>query len=317
MRRDNCQNLGRYSIFIVGRRLCFGSCLESASLVDMHELQSLDKLLSKFRPQAPVAIVTTRGQSLSVMGIQFMRVALLKTDKLLLPPSISPLRYRNSIMWLYSTQLRLNCKYHCSRISTAYSPDPTVPTLQFIGRVPKTMRGFDEMNVVNKNLVTCDSHSASSFLTVTFMNSTALNANWMCNIHTKLLIKHSENSVPKIVRLPIQPSTGCYFNPILNPRKGGLFGLQFQPQTIWLKPEYQIFFLLTSHFSPYPDERWHHLRTWSIPLVVESRLLVWPFQPNTMITSSAALLSEGSVLVLLMKPGYAQKAYAALQCYHT
>lgn len=119
-------------------------------------------------------------------------------------------------------------------------------------------------------------------------------------MYTELLVKHFENSVPNVIRLPVprhlhgvlaaililhNPNhprhflNGCYL--ILQDVEEGNFSSSLQDSLLCL--------------IRCSEERWHQLQTWSTllssrhsPLIAASKFLGWPCEPN--ITSLPTLL---------------------------
>ena len=142
-------------------------------------------------------------------------------------------------------------------------------------------------------------------------------------MYTQLLVKHFENSVPNVIRLPILRHLRGVLAAILilrNPNypRHFLNGCYLILQDV--DPPEGIFSLsLEISLIRCPEERWHQLQTWNTPLfsrhsplIVASKNLGWPSEPNL-----TSLLTEGPSLVMSIKPNFSQKAYGGLRCYIT
>ncbi|PPQ67005.1 hypothetical protein CVT26_009965 [Gymnopilus dilepis] len=151
-------------------------------------------------------------------------------------------------------------------------------------------------------------------------------------MYTHLLVKHFENSVPGSIHLPVPG----HFRRVL----AGILILR--------NPNYPRHFLngcylilddsvlpttteeSKNSFSSMEDsilrlalceeERWHWSEIWGSskislhrPLVVSTKYLGWPYEPN--ITNFPSGISEGPSLVLAIKPSFIQKIRAGVQCY--
>ena len=145
-------------------------------------------------------------------------------------------------------------------------------------------------------------------------------------MYTQLLVKHFENSVPNVIRLPVPRHLRSVLAAILilrNPNyprhflNGCYLILQdVDPPEANFSSSLEDSLLSSFRCS---DKRWHQLQTWNTPLFSQHspltaafKILGWPCEPNI-----TGLLTEGPSLVMSMKPNFAQKTYAGLQCYIT
>ncbi|KJA21524.1 hypothetical protein HYPSUDRAFT_41896 [Hypholoma sublateritium FD-334 SS-4] len=152
-------------------------------------------------------------------------------------------------------------------------------------------------------------------------------------MYKQLLVKHFENSAPKVLRLPIPPHLRGILAAILiihNPQyprhflNGCYFILEDGDLTPFSEgydsnPVIENSLLSQIHCC---DERWRQLETWNsppysqhLPLTFTSRFFGWSWEPR--FTHPNALLSEGASLIMSLKPTCLMKIHATLQCYIT
>lgn len=156
-------------------------------------------------------------------------------------------------------------------------------------------------------------------------------------MYKQLLVKHFENSAPKVLQLPIAPHlrgilaailiihnpkyprhflNGCYL--ILEDADSNPRSEEYHTEDLGNRPV-EDSLLCQIQCS---DERWHLLETWNSPLFLKhlpftftSRFLGWSREPK--FTHPNALRSEGASFVMSLKPTSCMKIRAALQCYIT